>query len=147
MSDFLDAVTNAFSTLIDSGQLRVEASSYDAQAFGNAMVILASNEFRIRVVRDRDDVFADAASRLEPEEWYPLERAIRAAGVPSAPPESLLSPAQAAGLVERYYSVLARGFAAEEFDRTKRQLALLEQQAHERTLERLKGRRATREAG
>jgi hypothetical protein len=136
MSDFLRTVTDAFSSLISRGQLTVESSRYDAQAFGNALVVLVGGNLRIRIIRDRDESFADAASRWEPEDWSPLQRMIRAAAVASAPPEGLLSPAQAASLVDHHFPALDRALAADELERTKARLADLEQQA----LRRMKAR-------
>lgn len=84
---------------------------------------------RIRVVRDREETITDAASRLEPENWSPLQRVIHAVGTASPPPEGLLSPAEAAGLVERHFRALDKGLAADARVGTRRRRAELEQQA------------------
>lgn len=62
MSDFLDAVTAAFRNLIDRELIAVRSDQYDAKAFGNAVVVLSGGNVFIRLVRDRGDVRADAAS-------------------------------------------------------------------------------------
>ncbi len=141
MSDFLQMVTDAFSSMIDRGQLAVESSQYDEQAFGNALVVLAGDNLRIRIIRDRDEVFADAASRWEPENWSPLQRVIRAVGATSAPLDGLLSPAQAAELVDRHVLALNKALATDELERTKGKLAELEQQALKRMKARVKDAR------
>ncbi|MGQ0430296.1 MAG: hypothetical protein ACT4UQ_10210 [Gammaproteobacteria bacterium] len=140
MSDFLQQVTAAFAPAIAGGQLGIESSAYDEQAFGNALVVLAGANLRVRVIRDRDETFADVASRLDPENWFPLQRAIRAVGISSAPPEGLLPPATAAQLVERYFQDLNAGFAQERWGNTKCELEALGRAAKERMMARVHGR-------
>lgn len=65
---------------------------------------------------------------------------IRAAGGASPPPEGLLTPAQAAEMVETYYSVLDTGLATGEWDRTKARLETLGQEALARMTNRNQGR-------
>jgi hypothetical protein len=139
MADFLKSVADAFSVLTSRGQLAVESSTYDAQAFGNAVVVLAGQSLRIRVIRDRDDTFADAASCLDPENWYPLQRVIRAAGANPPPPEGLLTPGDAAELVERHYAALNRSLAAAEWNQTRVNLERLGQEALARMTSRVQG--------
>ena len=140
MSDFLQSVTEAFKSLLSSGFLSVESSGYDAQAFGNAIVVLAGQNFRIRMVRDRSDVLADAASRLSPDDWFPLQRVVRAVGGSSPPAEGLLTPQQAAEIVERYFTDLDRGLGSGHIDRTRTTLAELERFALKRLMDRVKRR-------
>lgn len=102
---FKDQVAKAFSRHIDEGKLAIESSVDDPEAFGNA------------------------ASGLEPGQWHPLQRVIRAAGGASQPAEGLLSPADAARLVERYFPDLSRAMAGAAWDRTRENLAKLEQEA------------------
>lgn len=137
MSDFLQAVTEAFRGLLDQGLLSVESSKYDDQAFGNAVVVLAGTNLRVRLLRDRGDVFAEAASALDPDNWYPLQRAIRAVGT-SSPPEGLLTPVDAAKLVERHLKDLEKGLGSTCIDQTKTALADLERFATKRFMDRAK---------
>jgi hypothetical protein len=123
MADFLRAVTEAFKNLLTRGLLSVESSIYDEQAFGNAVVVLAGRSLRIRVIRDRGEVFADAASSLYPDDWFPLQRVIRAVGVSSPPPEGLLTPEQAADVVERYFADLESGLGSNHIKQTRTALA------------------------
>jgi len=140
--EFPNQVGDAFAAAIGSGLLAIESSMLDAEAFGNAAVVLAGGNVRIRVIRDRDETFADAASRLDPENWYPLQRVIRAVGAPSPPEDGLLAPADAAQLVERHFADLDRGLAAGEFDRTRKILGELGEHARERFLSRYHSRHA-----
>ena len=138
MSDFLQSVTEAFRSMLSRGLLNVESSDYDAEAFGNASVTLAGQNLRIRIVRDRGDILAEAASRLRPEDWYPLQRVILAVGVSPAPAEGLLTPQQAAEIVERHFPDLDRGLASGHFDHTRTALAELERFAMKRLMDRVK---------
>lgn len=139
MSDFLQTVTEAFKGLIERQLLKVESSSYDAQAFGNALVTLAGRDLRVRVVRDRGETLAEAASRLEPENWFPLQRVVRAVGVRSPPAEGLLAPEQAAAIVEQHLTDLETGLGSAQFQRTKTTLADTERFALKRIVDRAKG--------
>jgi hypothetical protein len=135
MSDFLQAVTEAFNGLLTQGLLSVESSTYDAQAFGNSVVVFVSQNFRVRVIRDRGEVFAEAASRLCPETWFPLQRVIRAVGVSAPPPEGLLTPKQAAAIVEQNFNDLDSGLGSAFADQTTTTLAELERSAMKRLMD------------
>ncbi len=139
MSDFLKTVTDAFKNLLDRGLLNVESSSYDEKAFGNAVVVLAGGNLRVRVTRDRSETLADAASRQEPNNWFPLQRVVRAVGVSSPPPEGLLTPEQAAAIVEQYLADLEKGLGNGQLNQTKKVLAELERFALKRLMDRAKG--------
>jgi hypothetical protein len=132
MSGFLEEVTSAFARLTSDGRLKVESSQLDEEAFGNALVVLAGKNLRVRLVCDRDESFADAASSSDPEQWHPLQRVIRAVGASVSPTEGLLSPAQAAELVERQFNQLEEGLAPERLQRTQQALADLGRDAFRR---------------
>jgi len=134
MSDFLDDVTDAFAPMIADGRLHVESSQFHSEFFDNAVVVLAGGNFRIRVIRDRDETFADAASGLRPEEWFPLQRVICAVGVAIPPPEGLITPTEAAEMVERFFLELEAGLAAERMQFTQAALSKLGHQALERMI-------------
>lgn len=139
MSDFLHMVTEAFKGLLSRGSLSAESSSYDAQAFGNAVVVFAGRNLRVRVVRDRGETLAEAASSLDPDNWFPLQRVVRAVGVASAPAEGLLAPEQAAAIVEQHLTDLETGLGSGQFQRTKTALADMERFALKRIVDRAKG--------
>jgi hypothetical protein len=126
MSKFTVAVTDAFRTLLRRGLLSIESSAEDPFAFGNAVVLLTGPNLRLRLVLDRGDTFAEAASQLEPENWFPLQRVIQAVGVYPAPPEGLLTPQQVADLIDRHFVDLDAGLGRTHVDNTKRRLADLE---------------------
>lgn len=140
MSDFPEEVTSAFARLTAEGRLKVESSKLDEVAFGNAVVVLAGRNLRVRLVRDRDESFADAASSSHPEQWHPLQRVIRAVGALVSPTEGLLSPAQAADLVERNLVQLEEGLAPERLARTQQALADLGRDALRRMSTRFRPR-------
>jgi hypothetical protein len=136
MSDFLKTVTEAFKDLLTRGLLNVESSNYDAQAFGNAVVVLVGRNLRFRMIRDRGETLADVASRLDPDNWFPLQRVIRAVGASSPPAEGLLTPEQAAEIVGRYLTDLEDGLGKDQVDQTRTVLADLERFALKRILDR-----------
>lgn len=134
-SPFLTEVRSAFGGLLQRGVLTIGSSAYDEEAFGNAEVVLAGQNFYVRLVRDRGDVFADVRSSVSPQ-WRPLERVLRVAGVAGAPPEGLLSVEQAAKLIEGQISALESGFAPGSSAETERALRRLDADAVKRVEER-----------
>ena len=134
-SPFLTEVRSAFDGPLQRGVLTLRSSAYDEEAFGNAEVVLAGQNFQVRLVRDRGDVFADVRSSVSPE-WRPLERVLRAVGVAGVPPEGLLSVEQAAKLIERHFSALESGFAPGSSAETQRMLRMLDADAVKKAEER-----------
>ena len=78
------------------------------------------------------------ASRLHPESWFPLQRVIRALGVIAPPPEGLLTPRQAAAIVEQHFTELDGDFGRRFTDRTRTTLVELERFAMKRLIDRAK---------
>lgn len=70
-----DQVFTHLPWLFDELGFRMVEDRYDPKDFGNALVILESAELRIRIVRDRGQIFTDVASLLEPDRWLPLKDA------------------------------------------------------------------------
>ena len=134
-SDFLVRVTSAFNNLLVRGALKLESSLYDPKAFGNAAVTLVGKNFKIRLIRDRGDMIADAASAADPENWFPLERVLSAIGISPAPLEGLLPPEQAAELVESYLNDLERDFDQSHIEQTRRALRQIKRFALKRLLD------------
>ena len=73
-NEFLEYVQRAFAKLAAERALRLHAAAYDAEAFGNAIVVLEGDDYSIRVVRDRSQVFVDLASPIDLENWHMLNR-------------------------------------------------------------------------
>ncbi len=121
-SEFLREVTEAFAPLIDRGLLAVVSSAYDAQAFGNAFVVLSGRVMSVRMVKDRSEVFANACSARTPDEWEPLQRMLRAVGARNTPPEGLISATEAAILVQDSFDALESGLSPKRLRATRRRL-------------------------
>lgn len=134
-SDFARLVREAFAALLDRGVVEFEASDYDPASFGNAFVVLAGVHFRLRLVRDRGEVFAQVAAVADPDHWYPLQRVVRAIGASPAPPERPSSVEELAALVTVHHAELELGLAQDRFDGTRARLDDLGREA----VERLKG--------
>jgi hypothetical protein len=138
MSSFADVVAHAFQGLLAQGLFSIESSVYDPNAFGNAAVVLVGGNLRVRVILDRGETFAEAASEVQPDNWYPLQRIIRAVGIREAPSEGLLTPKQVAELLARYYDDLNRGLDPRCLEQTRRELAEIECAATKRMMHRVK---------
>lgn len=141
-SDFLEDVSRAFAGLIQRGMLAAVSSTYDAQAFGNAAVVLAGAGLRVRVVRDRGQVLAEVACADRPEEWSSLQRMLRAILGDEAPPEGILTTDEAALLVERYLTQLQDGCSPAKAVEMSARLGELERQAMRAFIDRTKRRNA-----
>lgn len=124
--------------MIDRGVLSVIQAAQDDTAFGNASVVLGGNAFRLRFIRDRDDMWVDVASELSPNQWFPLERALAVLGV-SQISEGLLTPTQAEPLVKSHWAELERGLSAEKFDWTRAKLAQVAGVRNQEAIKRISG--------
>ena len=82
--NFREQVQRSFGGLIRAFGFRVHEAAYDPHDFGNAIVVLESDDYSIRIVRDRDQVFVDVASPEEPGMWIQLGRLLEAAGIAQA---------------------------------------------------------------
>jgi hypothetical protein len=125
MSAFSRAVKRAFDELIRRNMLSVVEDRHYLLGFGNAVVVLAGANIRVKLVRDRGDIWADATSVHTPDDWAPLERVLKAAGVIGIPEEGLLSVVEAASLVERHFEVLDEALGHSGIEETKKRLAEL----------------------
>lgn len=134
-SRFLKDVMRAFAGLLQQGVLAVSSSEYDEKSFGNSAVVLAGQNFQVRLVWDRGDEFADARSPMW-SDWKPLERVLRAVGVASGPAEGLLSVAQTAELIKEHIAALEAGLSSDSLGATEGALARLDADAERRAEER-----------
>jgi len=125
MSAFSRSVKKAFDGLIRRNVLSVVDDRYYSSEFGNAVVVLVGRNIRLRLIRDRGDISADAASAHTPDDWAPLERVLKAAGGMGIPDEGLLPVTEAARLVEQHFAVLDEALGHSRIEETKKRLAEL----------------------
>jgi len=70
-SSFFDLIEKHFLYLVDEDRFSVvKRKRYDS--FDNTEIVLQSQECRIRVLRERGQVFVEAGPLLSTEEWYDL---------------------------------------------------------------------------
>lgn len=118
--------------MLSRGILTIESSRFDPQSFGDSYVILRGGNMRLRLVRDRGEVFAQVASVGEPAHWYPLQRVVCAVGVSPAPPEQPLSVEELAGLVSTHAAAIEAGLSPDRFEATRAKLRELGQDSARR---------------
>ena len=109
-SAFSDGVRAAFDGLLRRGALHFVSSRHDEESFGNAEVVLAGGSFRVRIVRDRGDVFADVGPSGS-SEWWPLERALQAVGIADAPEVGIRPVEESASLLSKHLGAIESGFS------------------------------------
>lgn len=68
----LQQICPAFADVVNRHTLRIGSSSYDANAFGNAVIDANSERIRLRISRDRGDVSVDVGPAHDVS-WYALE--------------------------------------------------------------------------
>lgn len=139
-SEFHKDVERSFGRLIGEHCFRVLAGGYEAEDFGNALVVLESDGYSIRLVRDRGQVFVELASPEDPGNWYGLGRVLVALrGKPEE--EELWSGSvnldDAASVIEKYHAGLSEILGSERYARTRVELDRLGQVAKEKLLSRL----------
>jgi len=87
-SSFSNIVRTAFGKLISSYGFKIVEDQHDSSNFGNAVVVLDSSDFRIRLVKDRDQIFGEVASYSEPETWYGIDRLYEVINLKPIPKQS-----------------------------------------------------------
>lgn len=77
MSDSLsEEISGTCSSLLATLELTLVDEEYDPEFFGNSLAVFENGKLRVRLIRDRLQVFADLASHSEPERWWDLYRAL-----------------------------------------------------------------------
>jgi hypothetical protein len=91
-------LTDKIRILRDNFGLKETEEQYDENHFGNAYLILTAEDFAIRILRDRGQVFADLAKPGGP--WVDADKKLQSLGM-HPNPESILS-------LEQLIDILAR---------------------------------------
>lgn len=126
-TDFVDEVRAALAALMEQWQFRLVETA-QSRSFDNAFVVLQSDDVRMRIVRDRSQVFVDFASSTEPETWFDLDILLRL--LKSALPhvgalQAARNVADAAERIKKYYPEIRELFSASRFDENKVRLHAL----------------------
>jgi hypothetical protein len=119
----------AFITLVPPP--RILESRYDAQAFGNAALVLAGDALRVRVTRDRGQLLVE----LSPEDhydWFDEQIVLQFVGA-EAEARSLIEGefrvlAPSARAMRRHFPQILSAFQPSEWPRTKAALTELQLQ-------------------
>ena len=133
--DFLHQVGSAFSFLTKGGY--VVSDRLVATSFDNALVDFSGHEMKVRVIRERSQVFIDFAAMVDPETWFDLDIVLRlldadtesrrVVGSGEASVEAL------AAVLQQYLSSIEIAFETKNYPTTKQKLAALqEKRADER---------------
>ena len=62
-----------FGEILEHNKFEVADSNYSPGAFGDAFVICKSDNFIIKITKDRGEIFVDVATLSDPTRWYMLE--------------------------------------------------------------------------
>lgn len=130
MTNFTDDVKSAFLPNAKDLGFRISGEQ-KSEAFGDALVVLESGDVRLRIVRDRSQIFADLGSVAESDAWFDSTIVMQALGLTTKPafggtdPQIVL-PGVAAFL-KSVWPELVRMFGARTFATTKRQLTELQE--------------------
>jgi hypothetical protein len=135
-SDFLREVRAAFTASLQEGHLDVESSLYSAESLGSGVVELAGKHILVRLVRDKGDVFAEAAANSKPAQWWPFEWVLDAAGVREPPPWGVMPIAETARLFLQHREELEKCFSPENRKRTLEKLQVFSVEAGKRLRQR-----------
>lgn len=113
----------AFQRLVGVHGFGVVERRYDEDMFGNALMVLERAPLRIRVVNDRGDVYVDAASSTEPQNWFDVVAVLGEAS-PATSSDLISRLKEHAAFVESHLSRLADALGPNLIETKKR---LLEQ--------------------
>lgn len=136
-TQFQQDVESKFAKLVERRGFRILAGGYDAESFGNALVVLESDDYSIRLVRDRGQVFVELASPIDPGNWHGLGRVL--AALHGGPEEDrawsgTVNLSDVASLIEASHEALAEGLGPRRYERTRAELERLGRVAKERLL-------------
>lgn len=129
-------IGDAFTNLIREHGFRMLVESYSADHFGNAVVVLEGEEYSVRVVRDRFEVFVDLASPADPGNWHNVER-VFAALDGTEEPQKPFPLVDAAEVIAANHQRLASHLASHRYPVIKRQIDRLGEAAKQRLLSRV----------
>jgi hypothetical protein len=138
-SVFHEDVERSFAKLVAECGFRVLVGGYEAEDFGNALVVLESDSYSIRLVRDRGQVFVELASSEDPGNWYGLGRVLV---VLRGKPEEeetwsgSVNLDDASAVIEKYHAGLSEILGLGRYARTRAELDRLGEAAKERLLSR-----------
>jgi len=136
---FREDVERSFAELVARHGFRVLAGGYDAEDFGNALVVLESDDYSIRLVRDRSQVFVELASPIDPGNWHGLGRVLAAIHGKAEDEEPCSGPVNlgdAASAIKEHHASLVESLGLGRYERTRPELDRLGQLAKERLLSR-----------
>jgi len=77
-----------FSYLLDRHRFRKTEGVYDPANFGDALMVIRSNELALRFVRDRGQVFVDIGPGFNGDDWHNLQYVLEflaSNGLPASP--------------------------------------------------------------
>jgi hypothetical protein len=130
VTNFMDAVKSAFLTNAKDLGFRIVGEE-KSEAFGDALVVLGSGDVRLRIVRDRSQIFADLGSIAEPDAWFDSTIVMQALGLATSPAFGGTDPRIVlpgiAAFLKSVWPELMRMFEARNFAATKRQLTELQE--------------------
>lgn len=96
----------------------VVRSTYDPDAFGNAVVELEGEQLRVRVVRDRSQILVDLAP-LGHDEWFDEGVILESLG---ASPSTKLTLDSSSSAIGRHLAAIARNFDSVNWEATRKEL-------------------------
>lgn len=138
-SSFSDSVRAGFGKLMSSYGFKIVEDQHDASNFGNAVVVLDSSDFRIRLVRDRGQIFGEVASYSEPDKWYGIDRLYEAIGLQPIPKQPVTIE-DLAGALEKDLVRVEHSLQPTRFPATKKELERLGELAKQAMLKRFQGK-------
>lgn len=125
-NEFFEHAYSAFSSLIDKYCDRITTEQYLKSNFGNSLIRLETDNFRIKCTKDRLQILIWISSLVEPDNWYDPEKVLEVIGYPvphsKTHLESLQILDEAATLIEKYYDKLTTALSKENYPSTKAKL-------------------------
>lgn len=113
-------------------ELRCEKveEAYDAESFGDEILVFESRDLRLRFVKDRGDIYVDVAPTFEPESWILLEDALELAGtvLQSLPTNRLPKMTTLATSLKTNFELVRRMFTTDNFGITRQKINALREQ-------------------
>ncbi len=131
---FLYEITQLYSYLFKDYAFQLSKDIYDQDNFGNSCIILKSDDFQIRFVKERSQTSVDIGSISESGDWYDLNLIVELISK-SKKEKYCFEPytlEQLADFLRLNYSMVKEIFRKENFTETKNIIECIEKQRTEK---------------
>lgn len=115
-----DEVLAGYSDMLSTNGLQVVEDRFDPDYFGDSFLVIANERIRVRLVRDKGQVFGDIGSCSEPDVWWQLADILPCMERGTTPPPRIeLNLSCVMQVFAENYADLETAFSAQQYPATR----------------------------